>query len=71
MLRLGALLKVSPALQTLKENRLLHEIAYYLQKKETITVARSSEYPQGENTYAPVVENNEDGSATFSSNFLS
>ena len=54
------------ALQTLKENRFkLHEIAHYLQKKETITGEEFMNILKRENTFAPVVENtNEEGSAT-------
>lgn len=54
------------ALQTLKENRFkLHEIAHYLQKKETITGEEFMNILKCENTFAPVVENtNEEGSAT-------
>ena len=53
------------ALQTLKENRFkLHEIAHYLQKKETITGEEFMNILKRENTFAPVVENtNEEGSA--------
>lgn len=56
------------ALQTLKENRFkLHEIAHYLQKKETITGEEFMNILKRENTFAPVVENtNEEGSATSS-----
>ena len=54
------------ALQTLKENRFkLHEIAHYLQKKETITGEEFMNILKRENTFAPVVENtNEEGSST-------
>ena len=54
------------ALQTLKENRFkLHEIAHYLQKKETITGEEFMNILKRENTFAPVVEiTNEEGSAT-------
>ena len=54
------------ALQTLKENRFkLHEIAHYLQKKETITGEEFLNILKRENTFAPVVENtNEEGSST-------
>ncbi len=54
------------ALQTLKENRFkLHEIAHYLQKKETITGEEFMNILKRENTFAPVVENtNEEDSAT-------
>ena len=46
------------ALQTLKENRFkLHEIAHYLQKKETITGEEFMNILKRENTFAPVVEN--------------
>ena len=53
------------ALQTLKENRFkLHEIAHYLQKKETITGEEFMNILKRENTFAPVVENtNEESSA--------
>ena len=53
------------ALQTLKENRFkLHEIAHYLQKKETITGEEFMNILKRENTFAPVVENtNEEGSS--------
>ena len=45
------------ALQTLKENRFkLHEIAHYLQKKETITGEEFMNILKRENTFAPVVE---------------
>lgn len=56
------------ALQTLKENRFkLHEIAHYLQKKETITGEEFMNILKRENTFAPVVENtNEKGSSTSS-----
>lgn len=56
------------ALQTLKENRFkLHEIAHYLQKKETITGEEFMNILKRENTFAPVVENtNEEGSPTSS-----
>ncbi len=56
------------ALQTLKENRFkLHEIAHYLQKKETITGEEFMNILKCENTFAPVVENtNEEGSSTSS-----
>lgn len=54
------------ALQTLKENRFkLHEIAHYLQKKETITGEEFMNILKRENTFAPVVENtNEADSST-------
>jgi len=54
------------ALQTLKENRFkLHEIAHYLQKKETITGEEFMNILKRENTFAPVVENtNEEGSSS-------
>lgn len=54
------------ALQTLKENRFkLHEIAHYLQKKETITGEEFMNILKRENTFAPVVESiNEEGSTT-------
>jgi len=57
------------ALQTLKENRFkLHEIAHYLQKKETITGEEFMNILKRENTFAPVVEStNEEGSSTSSS----
>ena len=56
------------ALQTLKENRFkLHEIAHYLQKKETITGEEFMNILKRENTFAPVVEiTNEEGSSTSS-----
>ena len=56
------------ALQTLKENRFkLHEIAHYLQKKETITGEEFMNILKRETTFAPVVENtNEEGSSTSS-----
>lgn len=56
------------ALQTLKENRFkLHEIAHYLQKKETITGEEFMNILKRENTFAPVVENTtEEGSSTSS-----
>lgn len=56
------------ALQTLKENRFkLHEIAHYLQKKETITGEEFMNILKRENTFAPVAENtNEEGSSTSS-----
>lgn len=56
------------ALQTLKENRFkLHEIAHYLQKKETITGEEFMNILKRENTFAPVVENtNEECSSTSS-----
>ena len=56
------------ALQTLKENRFkLHEIAHYLQKKETITGEEFMNILKRENTFAPVVENtNEEDSSTSS-----
>ena len=56
------------ALQTLKENRFkLHEIAHYLQKKETITGEEFMNILKRENTFAPAVENtNEEGSSTSS-----
>lgn len=54
------------ALQTLKENRFkLHEIAHYLQKKETITGEEFMNILKRENTFAPIVENsNEESSST-------
>lgn len=54
------------ALQTLKENRFkLHEIAHYLQKKETITGEEFMNILKRENNFAPVVENtNEENSST-------
>ena len=54
------------ALQTLKENRFkLHEIAHYLQKKETITGEEFMNILKRENTFAPVVENsNEESPST-------
>ena len=54
------------ALQTLKENRFkLHEIAHYLQKKETITGEEFMNILKRENTFAPVVESaNEESSST-------
>ena len=54
------------ALQTLKENRFkLHEIAHYLQKKETITGEEFMNILKRENTFAPVVENtNKEDSST-------
>ena len=56
------------ALQTLKENRFkLHEIAHYLQKKETITGEEFMNILKRENTFAPVVENtNEENPSTSS-----
>ena len=56
------------ALQTLKENRFkLHEIAHYLQKKETITGEEFMNILKRENTFAPVVEStNEECSSTSS-----
>ena len=56
------------ALQTLKENRFkLHEIAHYLQKKETITGEEFMNILKRENTFAPVVEStNGEGSSTSS-----
>lgn len=56
------------ALQTLKENRFkLHEIAHYLQKKETITGEEFMNILKRENTFTPVVENsNEEGSSASS-----
>ena len=56
------------ALQTLKENRFkLHEIAHYLQKKETITGEEFMNILKRENTFAPVVESsNEESSSTSS-----
>ena len=56
------------ALQTLKENRFkLHEIAHYLQKKETITGEEFMNILKRENTFARVVENsNEEGSSAYS-----
>lgn len=54
------------ALQTLKENRFkLHEIAHYLQKKETITGEEFMNILKRENNFAPVVEDtNEENSST-------
>ena len=54
------------ALQTLKENRFkLHEIAHYLQKKETITGEEFMNILKRENTFAPVAENtNKEDSST-------
>lgn len=54
------------ALQTLKENRFkLHEIAHYLQKKETITGEEFMNILKRENNFAPVVENtNKEDSST-------
>lgn len=54
------------ALQTLKENRFkLHEIAHYLQKKETITGEEFMNILKRENTFTPVVENtNKEDSST-------
>lgn len=54
------------ALQTLKENRFkLHEIAHYLQKKETITGEEFMNILKRENNFTPVVENtNEENSST-------
>ena len=54
------------ALQTLKENRFkLHEIAHYLQKKETITGEEFMNILKRENTFAPVDKNiNDEGSST-------
>ena len=56
------------ALQTLKENRFkLHEIAHYLQKKETITGEEFMNILKRENTFAPLFEStNEEGSSTSS-----
>ena len=56
------------ALQTLKENRFkLHEIAHYLQKKETITGEEFMNILKRENTFAPVDKNiNDEGSSTLS-----
>lgn len=56
------------ALQTLKENRFkLHEIAHYLQKKETITGEEFMNILKRENTFAPVDKNiNDEGSFTLS-----
>lgn len=56
------------ALQTLKENRFkLHEIAHYLQKKETITGEEFMNILKRENTFAPVVENSNEESSSASS----
>ena len=54
------------ALQTLKENRFkLHEIAHYLQKKETITGEEFMNILKRENTFVPVDKNiNDEGSST-------
>ncbi|WP_311397355.1 ATP-dependent zinc metalloprotease FtsH [Lancefieldella parvula] len=54
------------ALQTLKENRFkLHEIAHYLQKKETITGEEFMNILKRENTFTPVDKNiNDEGSST-------
>ena len=54
------------ALQTLKENRFkLHEIAHYLQKKETITGEEFMNILRRENTFAPADKNiNDEGSST-------
>ena len=54
------------ALQTLKENRFkLHEIAHYLQKKETITGEEFMNILKRENTFEPVDKNiNDEGSST-------
>lgn len=54
------------ALQTLKENRFkLHEIAHYLQKKETITGEEFMNILKRENTFAPADKNiNDEGSST-------
>ncbi|WP_455039320.1 ATP-dependent zinc metalloprotease FtsH [Lancefieldella parvula] len=54
------------ALQTLKENRFkLHEIAHYLQKKETITGEEFMNILKRENTFEPVDKNiNHEGSST-------
>ncbi len=54
------------ALQTLKENRFkLHEIAHYLQKKETITGEEFMNILKRENTFAPVDKNiDNEGSST-------
>lgn len=54
------------ALQTLKENRFkLHEIAHYLQKKETITGEEFMNILKRENTFAPVDKNiNDEDSST-------
>ena len=54
------------ALQTLKENRFkLHEIAHYLQKKETITGEEFMNILKRENTFTPVDKNiNNEGSST-------
>ena len=54
------------ALQTLKENRFkLHEIAHYLQKKETITGEEFMNILKRENTFAPTDKNiNDEGSST-------
>ena len=54
------------ALQTLKENRFkLHEIAHYLQKKETITGEEFMNILKRENTFTPVNKNiNDEGSST-------
>ena len=56
------------ALQTLKENRFkLHEIAHYLQKKETITGEEFMNILKRENTFTPVDKNiNDEGSSTLS-----
>ena len=56
------------ALQTLKENRFkLHEIAHYLQKKETITGEEFMNILKRENTFAPIVENSNEKSSSASS----
>lgn len=56
------------ALQTLKENRFkLHEIAHYLQKKETITGEEFMNILKRENTFAPIVENSNEESSSASS----
>ena len=53
------------ALQTLKENRFkLHEIAHYLQKKETITGEEFMNILKRENTFAPVIENSTEESSS-------
>ena len=54
------------ALQTLKENRFkLHEIAHYLQKKETITGEEFMNILKRENTFSPADKNiNDEGSST-------
>lgn len=54
------------ALQTLKENRFkLHEIAHYLQKKETITGEEFMNILKRENTFSPADKNiNDEGFST-------